>query len=622
MTEKTFDVNAAIKHDSLADSISAKWLLWNNSKAEWEERYRKTLQYLYSVTTDTIYGQASAPWKANVHIPKITQLRDVLITYELESLFSQSDYYFFEGFTQDSNTRENRTLIKNLLREILNDGNFEYITGKLVEDYIDAGNAFAMPIWDVIQTEGPDGFKKVEWEGAKALRINPLDIVFDPTAASFDDSPKIIRTILSIGEVALMAEKDPSMKEAFDRAMQHRRDVMSAITNGDTIKGDEISIGGFGTLTSYYQSDVVELLTFYGTCYDVQKNELHKNKKIVIMDRDVILKEENLEDIQGYHYIYHAGYRDRKDILWAMSPLENCIGMQARIDFLENKRSDCYDFVVNPVKKIKGQVDLPDAMGPGDEIRMDTDSDVSYLAPDTSILSSDNLIDRYEFKMEEFMGSPKEVLGFRTPGEKTMFEVNQLYTAAVRVFNRQIRKFEKEIFEPLINGLLQKYLLMKKGQKITLKYWDSKKEIYTFKDINIDDIKALGRIRVNGSAVYQSKQQVAQALQMLGQNPLFMDEAVRNNFSTVELGQIFAYVTGLDQFHNLFQKDKRLYEITNQQKLVEQLMQQVDEVKAEGLAELDNNANQYEIQKQLQLQREGAYGNEEADISTASGSQG
>ena len=599
MPVKTFDINHDIETDSLAENISNKWISWINGRQQWEERYRRVLQYLYSSTSDTIYGQASAPWSSNVHIPKLTQLRDVLITYELESLFSLQDYYMFEGFTKDANTIKNRALIRDLMRDILERGNFKKVTEALVADYIDAGNCFAMPVWESEYVEDPKGFKKLYWEGSKAVRINPLDIVFDPTACNFKDSPKIIRTVLSLGELTVLAEKDPIMKKGLDKALTIRQDIMTAITNGDTIKGDEISIAGFGNWSTYVTSDVVEILTFYGTVYDVVKKELHKNKKITIMDRRVLLKEEDLDPLCGYDFIYKAGYRDRKDILWSMSPLENLLGMQARIDFLENKRSDCYDATVNPVRLIKGNVDMPDSLGPGDEVRMDVDCDVHYLAPDTSILTADTLIDRYEIKMEEFVGSPKEVLGLRTPGEKTMFEVNQLMTAATRIFQRQIRKFEQEIFEPMINAIFQQYIQEKAGQTIQIKTWDSVDNVYRFEEISVDAINNMGKIKVIGSTTYQDRTQIAQALQMLGQNPLFMDEVVRNNFSPTVLGQVFSFVTGLDRFPDLFKKDERLYEITDQQKLVEELSQQVDRTKAEGLAEAQGLPQQLMMERNL-----------------------
>lgn len=599
MPTNTFDIDTNIAKDSLAECISEKWNTWMNARQRWEEQYRRVLQYLYSTTTDTIYGQASNPWAANVHIPKLTQLRDVLITYELESLFSLDDYFEFEGFTKDSNTWKNRNAIKNLLKDMLDKGGFRETVEKLVTDYIDAGNVFVMPVWETKTVTRIDGLKSTVWEGSKALRINPLDIVFDPTAQSFEDTPKIIRTVLSIGQVAAMAEKDPMMKEAFKKAMDKRQQVRTAMTNGDTIKSEQLEIAGFGSIDAYLLSDTVELLTLYGTVYDIQENKLHENTKITIMDRNTLLKEEPMEELNGYGYIRKGGYRDRKDMLWSMSPLENLLGMQARIDFLENKRSDCYDFVVNPIKLIRGQVDMPDTTAPGDEIRMDADSDVRYLAPDTTILSADNLIALYENKMEEFVGSPKEVLGLRTPGEKTMYEVSQLLTAAQRIFQRQIRKFETEVIEPFINDAFHQYLNRKAGQTITLRVWDSDKDYYKFEEVSVDDIQSIGAIRVIGSTTHQERSKIAASLQMLGQNPLFTDEAVRNNFSPSELGQIFMYISGLDKFPDLFRKDSRLYEITEQQKLVEQLSQQVDEVRAQGLENAEG------AQQQLAMQRMG-----------------
>lgn len=603
MPTKTFDIEQNIAKDSLAESIAQKWTTWLNSRQHWEEQYRRVLQYLYSTTTDTIYGQASNPWAANVHIPKLTQLRDVLITYILESVFSLKDYYTFHGFTADAETKRNRNLIRDLMREMLEEGNFKEVVGRLVEDYIDAGNAFAMPVFDSVVVEDSAGVKQLQWEGVKALRINPLDITFDPMAVSFKDSPKIIRTVLSLGELATLAEKDPIMKEGLKKALEKRRKVREAMTNGDTIKEEQLEIAGFGSMSSYMSSDSVELLTFYGSLYDVDKEELHRNTKITIIDRNTVLKEEPMEAINGCNYIFKTGYRDRKDILWSMGPLDNLLGMQARIDFLENKRSDCYDFAVNPVKIIKGQVDMPDTTAPGDEIRMDIDSDVRYLAPDTTILSADNLINNYEIKMEEFVGSPKEVLGFRTPGEKTMFEVNQLMTAATRLFNKQIAKFEREILEPLLNAMLQKYIDTKAGQTLHLRSWNAEMNYYEFIDIPVEDLKTMGKIVVKGSEIAQDKAQMAQALQMLGQNPLFLDEAVLNNFSPAVLGQIFEYVSGLDRFTDLYKKDQRLYEITSQQKLVEQLSQQVDEVRAQSLADAQEGADQAALYNEITQQR-------------------
>ena len=151
----------------------------------------------------------------------------------------------------------------------------------------------------------------------------------------------------------------------------------------------------------------------------------------------------------------------------------------------------------------------------------------------------------------------------------------------------------------MINAIFQQYIQEKAGQTIQIKTWDSVDNVYRFEEISVDAINNMGKIKVIGSTTYLDRTQIAQALQMLGQNPLFMDEVVRNNFSPTVLGQVFSFVTGLDRFPDLFKKDERLYEITDQQKLVEELSQQVDRTKAEGLAEAQGLPQQLMMERNL-----------------------
>lgn len=48
----------------------------------------------------------------------------------------------------------------------------------------------------------------------------------------------------------------------------------------------------------------------------------------------------------GKTSIVHAGWRYRPDNLWAMGPLDNIVGMQYRIDHLENLKADAMDLAV------------------------------------------------------------------------------------------------------------------------------------------------------------------------------------------------------------------------------------------------------------------------------------
>ena len=590
MPLKTFDIQTYIgdNADPVSRSISEKYQYWLNAKQGWEANYRASLQYLFATDTRDITDLQGSPYSASTHIPKLTQVRDIVTTYYLESLFSLADYVKWQGMTLDDLTIKKANTIEDFVKQMLDDGNFKETVSKLVEDYFDAGNAFAMPVWRVDKND-----QGTYWEGVVAQRIDPLDIVFDPVVGNFKDTPKIIRTVLSMGDLKVLAEAgDDTMKQAFEKMRKQREEIRAIFTNGDEIINDELAIAGFSSLSEYYMSDTVEVLTFIGTLYECDTDTLHKDKKITIVDRSILLKEEDMEGICNNNYIFKAGWRDRKNVLWSMSPIENLLGMQYRIDFLENKKADVYDYVANPVIVKRGEVSYPEVISPGAEIDCDKDSDVHYLTPDTTILSSDNQVAIYENRIEMFAGAPREAAGFRTPGEKTAFEYAQLMNASSRIFNRKIQKFEHEIFEPLINACFQLYLKRKAGQQVAIRTWNYEKDIPDVVTVNVNELSGQGALKAVGTTYYSDKAQVAQNLQMLSQNPLFTDEAVRANFSPTMLGRVFANVTGLDKFNDLFRKNSRLFETADQQILVSRLMQQVDEVNAEGVMKTQQMAQE------------------------------
>lgn len=585
---QTFDIYTSIDKDSDAVAIAEKWQTWESSKQEWNKRYQETLQYLYATSTDEIYSQAGTreDYASNTHIPKLTQIYDLLCTYYGEALFSLSDYITWEGEAKDSIALIKRKHIKDFVKGMLNKGGFREKTLKLLQDYVAAGNPFVMPEWHQEFKQDFNGSKTLVWEGAVARIIDPLDIVFDPTCKDFAHSPKIIRTVVSLGDLKLMADNNEAMKKAFDRMIKNRQKVMAAVTAGDNIKGDSLSIAGFGTLSSYMCSDTCELLEFYGDLYDITTDTLKSKKKIIVMDRSIVLSEEDMLPINNYNYIFKGGWRDRPNCLWSMSALENLLGMQYRIDFLENKRADCYDFISNPQIVEYGDVTAPEVVAPGATWHCDKDANVKYLTPDATILTADNYIAMYEQKMDAFAGAPKEALGFRTPGEKTAFEVQQLMNAATRIFNRQIRKFEVEVFEPIVNAMYELFLYMKKGQKISVKTTDESYGTPKIIEVSVDDLRGDGAIRAVGSEYYSDRAQTAQTLMQLGNSALFMSPEVLANISPKVLGQVFLDVSGLNKYPDVFKQNARIYEAGEQQVLSQQILKQVDMEQAEALSEV------------------------------------
>ena len=576
------NVELHLDTDNLASDIANKFQAWESSKQQWYDEYREVLQYVFATDTKKIMTQRH-DFNNSTHIPKLTQIADVLRTYYLESIFSLKDPIEFDNYLSSSDELRKKQAINKFTNKILLERtNFKPAMRQLVDDYIYSGNAFVMPVWEQDYVENDKGMVGVRNEGLRFMRINPADLVFDPTARDFRSSPKIIRSIMSIADVATMAEYDETMKKAFQRAIKNRSDVRSIMTSGDLIVNDQLNIAGFGSVTEYYASDMMEVLTFFGDIFDMDTNKLSKARKITVIDRTIVLANEDMPDINGYCPIYQARWRDRVDNLWGMSPLVNLLGMQYRVDYLENKRADVYDFLSDPMFKTKGDVVMPEIIGPGAEFNCPLDGDINMMVPDTNILMADTFIDRYNSMMDLMAGTPMEAIGFRTPGEKTMFEVSQLQNASSRIFTRQVRKFEEELMEPVLNGALQMFAEKNKDQTIHIEDQDEEGVSETI-DVEANDLTRPGALKAVGSINYADKAVMLQTLQQLGNSNIFMDEAVRANFSPKKIGYMIAYATGLDKIPGLFKKDSRLYEMTEQQKLAERLMQQVDTVRADGI---------------------------------------
>ncbi len=175
-----------------------------------------------------------------------------------------------------------------------------------------------------------------------------------------------------------------------------------------------------------------------------------------------------------------------------MGPLDNLIGMQYRLDHVENMGADIWDFTAFPVQKIKGFVQ-DYTWQPGEKIFLEEEGDVEIVQPDVNIFQSDMKIERLEKLMEEMAGAPREAMGFRTPGEKTKYEVQSLENAASRLFQNKIRQFEEQIIEPALNAMLELARRNMVGAT-TIKVFDDDLKIATFQDLTVEDITGVGRI--------------------------------------------------------------------------------------------------------------------------------
>lgn len=572
MAGNTVDMRLIISPDNIATEIADRWRLWNQQRVGKLEEWKELRNYLFATDTRKT-SNSSLPWKNSTTVPKLTQIRDNLHANYMAALFPQNRWMKWTADDRESNNKVKRETIQAYMENKVKQSDFEITMSKLVLDYIDYGNCFATVDYETNYTEMENGEFIPAYIGPKIVRISPYDIVFNPVASDFYKTPKIIRSILPLGEVKKMVEENPDkeyMSKVFDR-MIGTRNAIQGYSDSDLHKNDGFIVDGFGSIRQYYESDYVEILAFYGDIYDKYTNTLLKNRIIKVVDRSYVLHDVPNPSWLGKSPIFHVGWRERPDNLYAMGPLDNLVGMQYRIDHLENLRADVFDQIAFPVLKIKGDVEDFDFQ-PGSRIYCGDEGDVSYLVPDASALAADNQISMLENRMEQLAGAPREAMGIRTPGEKTAFEISSLQNAAGRIFQNKTQHFEKVFVEPILNSMLE---AARRNMDIsdTIRIFDDQLGVIVFETITKEDITAKGKIVPMGARHFAERAQRLQNLQQLWQIKS-SDQSVGVHMSGKEFARILAEELGEK---NLFSDNISVYENYETQKTAQEVQVMAEE---------------------------------------------
>ena len=541
MAGTTIELEHLLNPDTLAVEIANRWVEWSNLREKWVEEKRELRNYLYATDTKTT-GNAALPWSNSTTTPKLTQIMDNLHANYFATLFPQQKWMKFEPADSKSNKKTKIETIQAYMENKVRQSDFVNTASNLLYDWIQYGNCFATVAYENTYTEKKDGSISVSYEGPRLVRVSPYDIVFNPTASEFYKTPKIIKSILTLGEVKRMIDKDPSKRhwQAIIDKMIYSR---AAIRSGDSAynKADGFIADGFTSIQQYYESDYVEVLTFYGDIYDYNENKLHSDRIISVVDRAYVLDNEENPSWLGHAPIFTAGWRPRPDNLYAMGPLDNLVGMQYRIDHLENLKADVFDQIAYPVMKIRGDVEDFD-FAPGTRIYLGEEGDVGYLQPDATALQADLQIQLLENKMEEMAGAPRQAMGIRTPGEKTAFEVQSLQNSASRIFEHKTAHFERTFLEPILNAMLE---CGRRNMSTTnsLSMVDPNTGNTFFREISKEDIIGSGKISAIGARHFAERARRVQNLSQLYQLKL-ADPTVSTHLSGKEFARIMAEELG------------------------------------------------------------------------------
>ena len=537
MAGTTVDFKTTINPHSVASEISDRWTEWNNARQTKIDEWKELRNYVYATDTRTT-ANSKLPWTNSTTTPKLTQIADNLHANYFSALFPQKRWFRFEASDSDSDTKAKRDTIQAYLENKIRQSDFENTTSKLINDYIQYGNCFASVDFVKDYTTYEDGERAVNYLGPKLVRISPFDICFNPLAPDFGSSPKIIRSIMTKGEVKRKIDEtvdNAYMEEIFEKMLFNRSAASG--TDVDVSKSQAFIADGFSSLQEYYESDFVEILTFYGDMYDADHNHYHKNRIITVVDRSYVLSNEQNPSWLGKASVFHAGWRDRPDNLYSMGPLDNLVGMQYRIDHLENLKSDVFDQIAYPMLKIRGDVEDFD-FEPGSRIYLGDEGDVGYLAPDSTALNADFQIQNLENKMEMLAGAPREAMGIRSAGEKTAFEVQSLMTAAGRIFQHKTAHFERVFLEPILNAMLEA-ARRNMDYADTIRVLNEDTGVFFFEQITKEDIKANGKIIPMGARHFAERAQRVQSITQLYQLKL-ADPTIAAHMSGKEFARILA----------------------------------------------------------------------------------
>jgi len=569
MVDKIAEISSILTPEGEAAWVAHYWTQYNNQRAQKMGEWAELKKYLFATDTSTT-SNSRLPWKNSTTLPKLTQIRDNLHSNYLAAMFPNEKWLQWQAYTAEDASHKKKKVITAYIENKARMGGLRTEVSKLLYDYIDYGNVFGTVVYER-RYKDEDGIKVPTFIGPRLIRISPEDIVFNPLATSFKDTFKIVRSVKTLGEIKKLIKMGPENAH-WQKVLDHRngiRKTLAGYTTEDFQKASQYSIDGFGNLQEYYMSNYVEILEFYGDYNNQENDDFQESRIVTVADRSILVRNVPIPTYDGVAPIFHVGWRLRPDNLWAMGPLDNLIGMQYRIDHLENAKADAFDLTIHAPLKIIGQVE-EFTWGPGAEIHIDEGGDVQEVLKNlNAIITADNQIELIEAKMELYAGAPREAMGVRSPGEKTALEIQTLNNAAGRIFQEKASTFELVFLEDVLNAMLESARRnMDSGEVVST--LDSDLGAVEFMSITRDDIVAKGVLRPIGARHFAQQAQDLQNVIGIFSSPI--GQMVAPHTSAIALTNFINDVTNLTGY-NIFRPNVAI----DEQQETQGLMNQVNE---------------------------------------------
>lgn len=574
--------------DDLAAEITVLWSEFKSARNSWEQEMLEINAYIEATSTNTTEVNDN-DFKNSTIIPKLAEIALNLQANYSAHLFSNPNWAQFEGYDTSEQKQEFRKVVEAYVRTKVRRKDYEGVFNDGLTDWIQTGVTFAQQRYVTEQGEDASGNPTILYQGCVLELIDPKDIVFDVTATSWRAARKIIKKIYTMGDIARMVKND-SNSVFTEEILEDMRNNRNFVRNGsvaaipDNVDWESITLSraGLGSILDYMKGDLVEVLEFYGDLYSVETGEFLQNHKIVVVDRTTVIYNKPIISRNGSQYLYYVGWENRAHNLMAMSPLARVVGMQYKLDKLENLRADIYDRIANPIIVETGSPDFEGVIGaPGGRYLLEEGEEVSYLIPDTTAIQFDPQMRAETLAlMEVLVGSPRNATGFRTPGEKTKFEVQVLENGSNRIFRNKTHKYEREFIEPVLNDMVE-LAYQNLGDTDLVSTQGTEFDIKTFIEVTKSDLFISGKIRARGSRLFAEKATALQNLLGVMNNPGAM-QLMAPHTSGKKLTKAVEDLADL-QSYNIFTPNILVQEQKQTQRLAEQSGQVSEEIQAVNL---------------------------------------
>ena len=534
----------------LVDQLSQLYVHYKNRRSKWEEEVDEVRKFVFATDTRGTVG-ASADFKNNTTIPKIAQIRNnINVSYE-EHLFPNTDWVQWEPANQQGSSIDVAKVMQAYTRNKARVSGLPKVISQVIGDWTDTGLAAVEIYHEDKRGKDAAGNPVQLYYGPKCARLDPMDVVYDVEAADLESATKVVRSLHTLGALKKLSINSPSVisPEQFELVKKQREQVATAVDKGTNNLSRRLVRAGFGDSLTFVQNNVHEMLTFYGDFYDPEKDELYENYRIVIIDRSILLSKEPIHSLTGQHAVKLAVWEFREGTLAPMGPLARILGLQYKLDKLENLRADKFDMLANPTIVERGDVTFHGVRGkPGARYTTEEDGDVRELVESAVALNADTQIQFTLALMDDMAGNPKESLGVRTPGEKTKFEVQLLDSGQNKVFRNKVKKFEDDILTPILQEMVSIGRAHLNGADLIGVLNDELGSV-DFVEITTDDLSGDGAVVAHGSSLFAQKANALQNLITILSSPAF--NLLNPSLSRTALAKTISYLADLGEF-NLF----------------------------------------------------------------------